>query len=70
MVRVSWGVSYRAAVDAAVVAPFTQETGIQVTVIDTADLAKVKAQQMTGNIEWDVFDAPGVMGANGSNAGF
>lgn len=55
---VSWGVSYRVAMDAAVVKPFTQETGIQVSVIDTPDLAKVKAQQMTGNIEWDVFDAP------------
>lgn len=70
MVLVSWGGSYRAAMEAAVVKPFMQETGIQVTVIDTPDLAKVKAQQMTGNIEWDVFDAPGAMGANGSKAGF
>ena len=40
------------------------------TVIDTHDLAKVKAQQMTGNIEWDVFDAPGALGTAGSKAGF
>ena len=70
MVLVSWGGSYRTSVETALVKPFQQEFGVDVTVIDTPDLAKVKAQQMTGNIEWDVFDAPGAMGANGSKAGF
>jgi putative spermidine/putrescine transport system substrate-binding protein len=70
LVLVSWGGSYRTSVETALVKPFQQEFGVEVTVIDTPDLAKVKAQQMTGNIEWDVFDAPGAMGANGSKAGF
>lgn len=70
LVLVSWGGSYRTAVENALVKPFSQEMGVDVTVIDTPDLAKVKAQQMTGNIEWDVFDAPGALGTAGSKAGF
>ena len=57
-------------VETALVKPFQQEFGVEVTVIDTPDLAKVKAQQMTGNIEWDVFDAVGAPGAQGSKAGY
>ncbi|WP_374667082.1 ABC transporter substrate-binding protein [Ramlibacter sp.] len=70
MVLVSYGGSYRTSVETALVKPFEKEFGVQVTVIDTPDLAKVKAQQMTGNIEWDVFDAVGAPGAQGSKAGY
>ena len=63
MVLVSWGGSYRTAVEDTLVKPFSQEFGVEVTVLDTPDLAKVKAQQMTGNVEWDVFDAPGALGS-------
>lgn len=70
MVLVSYGGSYRTSVETALVKPFSQEFGVEVTVIDTPDLAKVKAQQMTGNIEWDVFDAVGAPGAQGSKAGY
>lgn len=69
MVLVSWGGSYRDSVKKALVDPFSKETGIEVTIIDTPDLAKVKAQQMTGNVTWDVFDAPGALGASGSKSG-
>lgn len=41
-----------------------------VTVIDTYDLVKVQVQQITGNDQWDVFDAPRTIGANDSKAGF
>ena len=70
MVLVSYGGTYRTSVESALVKPFQQEFGVEVTVIDTPDLAKVKAQQMTGNIEWDVFDAVGAPGAQGSKAGY
>ncbi|MCK1632590.1 ABC transporter substrate-binding protein [Bradyrhizobium sp. 162] len=39
--------------------PFTAETGISVEPIYGLDLAKVKAQVETGNVQWDVFDGPG-----------
>lgn len=70
LVLVSYGGTYRTSVEAALVKPFQQEFGVEVTVIDTPDLAKVKAQQMTGNIEWDVFDAVGAPGFQGSKAGY
>ena len=70
LVLVSYGGSYRTSMETALVKPFEKEFGVQVTVVDTPDLAKVKAQQMTGNIEWDVFDAVGAPGAQGSKAGY
>ncbi len=70
LVFVTWGGSYRTSVEEGLIKPFTKDTGINVTVVDTPDLAKVKAQVMTGNVEWDVFDAPGAMGASGSKEGF
>jgi putative spermidine/putrescine transport system substrate-binding protein len=70
LVFVTWGGTYRSSLEEALVKPFTAETGINVTVVDTPDLAKVKAQVTTGNVEWDVFDAPGALGANGSKEGY
>lgn len=70
LVFVTWGGTYRTSVEEGLIKPFTKETGIGVTVVDTPDLAKVKAQVMTGNVEWDVFDAPGAMGAGGSKEGY
>jgi putative spermidine/putrescine transport system substrate-binding protein len=70
MVLVSYGGSYRVAIEDALVKPFSQEFGVDVTVVDTPDLAKVKAQQMTGNVEWDVFECPGPQAANGMKAGY
>ncbi|MBL4919275.1 ABC transporter substrate-binding protein [Szabonella alba] len=67
---VTWGGSYRDAVYEGGIKSFTEKTGIEVTIIDTPDLAKVKAQVMTGNVEWDVFDAPGALGASGSKEGY
>lgn len=70
LVFVTWGGTYRTSLEEALIKPFTAETGINVTVVDTPDLAKVKVQVTTGNVEWDVFDAPGALGTAGSRAGY
>ncbi|WP_312795088.1 ABC transporter substrate-binding protein [Tianweitania sp.] len=70
LVLVTWGGNYRQGMEEGLVKPFMKETGINVTVLDTPDIAKVKAQTMTGNVQWDVFDAPGSMGASGAANGY
>ncbi|WP_439406577.1 polyamine ABC transporter substrate-binding protein [Bradyrhizobium sp. DASA03076] len=50
--------------------PFTEETGIKVNLIPTPDLAKLKAQQLIGNVEMDVFVTSAVGAAFGSKEGF
>lgn len=70
LVFVTWGGSYRTGLEEGIIKPFTAATGINVTVIDTPDIAKVKAQMTTGNVEWDVFDAIGVHAFAGSKSGF
>ncbi|MFI5015234.1 MAG: ABC transporter substrate-binding protein [Hyphomicrobiales bacterium] len=67
---ISWGGNYRKAWEEAYVQPFIKETGIDVVIADTPDLAKVKAQVMSKNIEWDVFDCPGSMALSGAAEGF
>lgn len=46
-------------------AAFTRDTGIKVVVVSGPDLAKMKAQVMSGNVEWDVlaFDGGSAVGA-------
>ncbi|MGY6769798.1 ABC transporter substrate-binding protein [Komagataeibacter sp. NFXK3] len=70
LVFVSWGGSYHNAVRKGLVEPFMAETGIHVTMVDTPDLAKVKAQILSGNVEWDIFDSPGPLAATGSREGY
>lgn len=70
LVLVTWGGNYRQGMEDGLVKPFMKETGINVTVLDTPDMAKVKAQVTTGNVQWDVFDAPGSMGASGAANGY
>lgn len=67
---ITWGGGYRKAWEEAYINPFTKETGIEVAVADTPDLAKVKAQVTTKNVDWDVFDGPGSMVLAGSAEGF
>ncbi|KAA3448187.1 spermidine/putrescine ABC transporter substrate-binding protein [Mesorhizobium sp. SARCC-RB16n] len=64
-----YGGSYQDAVAKAVITPFTEETGIKVNVVPAPDLARVKAQQLAGNVEWDVFDGASSEGATGSKDG-
>ncbi|WP_250511475.1 ABC transporter substrate-binding protein [Caballeronia sp. GACF4] len=66
---VTWGGAYRQAIEETVVKPFTNETGIAVTIVDTPDMAKLRAQVQTNNVQWDVFDAPNALGVAGANAG-
>jgi putative spermidine/putrescine transport system substrate-binding protein len=67
---VSWGGNYHQGVEEALAKPFEKEFGVHVTLVDTPDLAKVKAQVMTNNVQWDVFDAPGSMATTGSKNGY
>ncbi|WP_128971603.1 ABC transporter substrate-binding protein [Bradyrhizobium tropiciagri] len=67
---VGWGGAYQEAVQRAVVAPFTKETGISVNVAPGPVLAKVKAMLLTGNIEWDLYTDTGAVLASGSKQGF
>ncbi|WP_168193363.1 ABC transporter substrate-binding protein [Bradyrhizobium sp. NAS96.2] len=50
--------------------PFTEETGIKVNIIPAPDLARVKAQLLTGNVELDVFEGQSALTASGSKQGF
>ena len=70
LVLVSWGGNYHTGVEEALAKPFEKEFGVHVNIIDTPDLAKVKAQVMTNNVEWDVFDAVGPMAMTGSKNGY
>lgn len=70
LVLVSWGGRYRAAVESALTIPFEKEFGIHVIIVDTPDLAKVKAQMLTKNVQWDVFDCTGQMAMTGSRHGY
>ncbi|MBN9075039.1 MAG: hypothetical protein BGN87_19850 [Rhizobiales bacterium 65-79] len=70
VVLATWGGLVAKAVKESWADPFTKETGISVVVAEGPDLAKVKAQIQTGNIEWDVLDLPGSMAMSGAKLGF
>lgn len=63
----SWGGDYHKSVQEVFVDPFTKETGIAVTLVDNGDMAKVKAQVMSGDVQWDVIDAPAAFATSGAN---
>ena len=50
----TYGGSWTAAEVAAYYEPFTKETGIQVRTVTPVSTAKIKAQVVTGNYDWDV----------------
>lgn len=54
-----WGGSYEAAIQKAFAEPFTKETGIAVTLVNNADLPRMKVQVESKNVSWDVFDSIG-----------
>ncbi|MFK4719167.1 spermidine/putrescine-binding protein [Bradyrhizobium niftali] len=66
----SWGGSFEEALIKTVANPFTEETGIKVNLVPTPDLAKLKAQQLTGNVDVDVFSASAEVAAAGSKQSF
>ncbi|WP_234685911.1 ABC transporter substrate-binding protein [Bradyrhizobium monzae] len=67
---ISYGGSYEDAQVKAVFAPFTGETGIKVETIPVPGLDKIKAMELTGNVEIDIFVGPGPWAASGSKQGF
>lgn len=67
---VGWGGSYQEYMTESVTKPFTEETGIKVNIVAAPELAKIKAQQLVGNVEWDVYDNSGSAVTSGSKQGF
>jgi putative spermidine/putrescine transport system substrate-binding protein len=51
--------------EAAIIFPFTKETGISVTVVDSADMAKTKSQAASISVEWDLTDGTAPMSTSG-----
>lgn len=64
------GGSFQDALVKAVFTPFTEETGIKVNIVPAPDMAKIKAMELMGNVEWDVFNGDGTWAAAGSKLGF
>ncbi len=64
-----WGGKYRDGIESIFAKPFSEETGIPITLIDNADLAKMKAQVDSGSIDWDVFDSVGPQITSGAREG-
>jgi len=62
----SWGGDYNKSVREVFADPFTAETGIPVTLVDNGDMAKVKAQVESNNVQWDVIDAPAAFATSGA----
>ena len=56
LVICSYGGSYQASQRKAFFEPFQKETGIKIIEATGPDLAKIKAQVTSGNVEWDVLD--------------
>ena len=52
----SYGGAYGEALDEVFFKPFTKETGVEVVQTGSADLAKLKAQVMSGSPEWDIVE--------------
>ncbi|MCK1592108.1 ABC transporter substrate-binding protein [Bradyrhizobium sp. 169] len=67
---ISYGGSYQDILVKYALTPFTEETGIQVNVVPAPDLAKIKAQLLMGNVEWDIYDTTDSQAAFGSKQGF
>ncbi|MCC8969162.1 ABC transporter substrate-binding protein [Bradyrhizobium brasilense] len=67
---VNYGGSYQDATVKAILDPFTKETGIKVEVVPYSGLDKVKAMQLTGNVEIDIYMSTGAEAAGGSKRGF
>ncbi len=57
LVVCSWGGAYQKALRKAYFDPFEKETGIKVIDTSAPEVAKVKAQVASGNVEWDVIEA-------------
>ncbi|MGY3591832.1 putative spermidine/putrescine transport system substrate-binding protein [Bradyrhizobium sp. USDA 4341] len=66
---VQYGGQYQEATVKAVFEPFTKETGINVNIVPYPGLDKVKAMQLTNNVEIDIDFISGAEAASGSKQG-
>ena len=64
-----WGGAYEKGVREIFAEPFTKETGIGVSLVNNADLTKMKVQVDSKNVQWDVFDSVGPQITAGSKQG-
>jgi len=69
LVYVSYGGATEDAEVESFLKPFTADTGIDVIAASGPDIAKLKAQAMTGNAEWDVVDFIGSQAIAADRAG-
>ena len=64
-----WGGDYEKAIKSCFAEPFTKETGIGVSLVNNADLTKMKVQVDSKNVQWDVFDSVGPQITAGARQG-
>jgi putative spermidine/putrescine transport system substrate-binding protein len=58
IVIASWGGDFSQAMRDTIAAPFTEETGIEVEVVDATDhLTQIRSMEQAGNVEWDILDS-------------
>lgn len=50
--------------------PFTKETGIKVNIVPMPDLAKIKAMELTGDVQLDIWEPTGAWAYSGRKQGF
>lgn len=67
---VGYGGSFQENEEKTVLKPFTEETGINVNVVIAPELARVKAQLLAGNVEWDIYMGGGANVMSGAKRGF
>ena len=54
-----WGGALQKAQEEAYYRPFEKETGIRVVPVSWPNLAKIRTQVKTGNVEWDIVASGG-----------
>jgi hypothetical protein len=64
-----WGGDYEKANQVLLRRPFAKETGIGVSLVNNADLTKMKVQVDSKNVQWDVFDSVGPQITAGARQG-
>ena len=69
LVVTCWGGAYEKGIKEIFADPFTKETGVPVTLVNNADLTKMKVQVESRNVQWDVFDSIGPQITSGATQG-
>jgi putative spermidine/putrescine transport system substrate-binding protein len=64
-----WGGDYEKAIKSCFADPYAKETGIGVSLVNNADLTKMKVQVDSKNVQWDVFDSVGPQITAGARQG-